>query len=115
MKHTYIANWKMNLSFNDSIDFCANHLEQLKTLSNTADIIICPSFVALAPLAEILKNTIIALGAQDCSEHATGSYTGEISAQSLAQVNAKYCFVGHSERRMYHAENTAAIIQKIDL
>ncbi len=115
MKYTYIANWKMNLSFNESIDFCANHLEQLNTLSSTSDIIICPSFVALAPIAQILKITTIALGAQNCSEHATGSYTGEVSAQSLAQAGTKYCFVGHSERRMYHNEDTTTIIKKIDL
>jgi len=115
MKYTYIANWKMNLSFTESIDFCTNNLDLLKTLSSTANIVICPSFVALAPIAQVLKNTTIALGAQDCSEHATGSYTGEVSAQSLAETGATYSIVGHSERRMYHNEDTATLIKKIDL
>lgn len=115
MNYLYVANWKMNLSFNESINFCTDNIEQLNKLSSTADIVICPSFVVLSPIAQILKNTTIALGAQNCSEHASGSYTGEVSAQSLAEVDVAYCIVGHSELRMRHDENTTMLIKKIDL
>lgn len=105
----------MNLTYRESLDFCTNNIEQLNTLANIAPIILCPSFVALAPIAEILKNSNIAIGAQNCSEYASGSYTGEISAQSLAQIGVTYCFIGHTERRLYFGETTETIIKKMDL
>jgi triosephosphate isomerase (TIM) len=115
MNYVYIANWKMNLSFQQSINFCTVNSDALQQLATTADIILCPSFDALAPVTQILKHTDIAIGAQNCSEHKSGAYTGEVSAQSLAEIGAKYCIVGHSEQRMYHHETTENIIKKIEL
>jgi triosephosphate isomerase len=114
MKQLYVANWKMNMSFEQSIDFCRNNLEQLHTLTSEAEIILCPSFVALAPIMEILKNTAIAVGAQNCSQYKTESYTGEVSAQSLAEIGVKYCIIGHSERRIHFGETTETLLQKIN-
>jgi triosephosphate isomerase len=105
----------MNLDYRESINYCLNYRDQLKKLSQTAHIILCPSFVALSPAIEILKNSNIFIGAQNCSEYTSGSYTGEISAQSLAEIGVKYCFVGHSERRIYFGETTDTIIKKINL
>ena len=115
MKYLYIANWKMNLSYHESIAFCTNNKTNLKKLSEEADIVLCPSFLALAPIADTLKNSNIFIGAQNCSEYTSGSYTGEISAQSLAEIGVAYCFVGHSERRIYFGETTDSIIKKINL
>jgi len=115
MKYTYIANWKMNLSYHESINYCIKNRDQLQALSELAHIVLCPSFVALAPIIEILKNSNISIGAQSCSEYLSGSYTGEISAQSLAEAGVTHCFVGHSERRIYFGETTDSIIKKINL
>jgi len=116
MKYLYVANWKMNLSFDESINFCTNNNNVLQQPSNSAaKIIICPSFIALAPLATLLKNSPIAIGAQNCSEYASGAYTGEVSALSLAEIGVTHCIVGHSERRMYYDETTEKIINKIKL
>lgn len=54
----------------------------------------------------------IAFGAQDCSEHESGAYTGEISAAFLAKLNCKYVVVGHSERRQYHGETDEVVNTK---
>ena len=106
----------MNLSFDESIDYCNSYGNALQKLSDSAaKIIICPSFVALAPMATLLKNSTITLGAQNCSEHEFGAYTGEVSALSIAQTGATYCIVGHSEQRIYHNETTEKIINKIKL
>jgi triosephosphate isomerase len=116
MKYLYVANWKMNVSFNQSISFCKNNHDALQQISNdVAEIIICSSFVALAPIVDIFKSSNIAVGAQGCSEHALGAYTGEVSALSLAEVGVAYCIVGHSERRLYYNETTETIIKKIYL
>lgn len=115
MKHLYVANWKMNTSFTTSINFCTNNLEKLHAFANTVNIVLCPSFVALAPIVGILKNSAIEIGAQNCSEYESGSYTGEVSAESLAEVGVTYCIIGHSERRMHYGETTDAIVKKINL
>ncbi|HLW72997.1 MAG TPA: triose-phosphate isomerase [Candidatus Babeliales bacterium] len=116
MKYIYVANWKMNLSFNQSISFCTNNINALQQLSNnTAHIVICPSFDAIASITDIFKQSSIAIGAQNCSEHSSGAYTGEVSVQSLADIGITYCLVGHSERRMYYGDTTEKIMKKIDL
>jgi len=115
MKYLYIANWKMNLSFNQSIDFCTKNKNALQQLAQTADIVLCPSFIALAPIINMFKDTPITIGAQNCSEYATGTYTGEISALSLTEIGITYCIIGHSERRVYYHETTENLIKKIYL
>ncbi|HEX4069004.1 MAG TPA: triose-phosphate isomerase family protein [Candidatus Babeliales bacterium] len=115
MKYLYVANWKMNLSFNQSINFCTKNNNALEQLATAAQIILCPSFVALTPIADIFKKTAVGIGAQSCSEHASGAYTGEISALSLEEIGVQYCIIGHSERRMYYGETTENILQKIYL
>ncbi len=117
MNFLYVANWKMYLSFNESINFCLQNYTHLEQLSHNANIIICPSFIALACIIEIFKNNsiTIAVGAQNCSEYISGPYTGEISAQTLSQAGTKYCIVGHSERRIIYQETSKVIAQKIKL
>ena len=115
VKYLYVANWKMNLSFNQSINFCTNNKNALQQLTQAADIIVCPSFDALKSIADIFNNTSIKVGAQNCSEHAHGAYTGEVSVLSLAEIGVTHCIIGHSERRLYYHETTANIIQKIYL
>lgn len=115
MKYLYIANWKMNLSFNQSINFCTQNGEALQQLTQHAEIVVCPSFIALKTVADIVKNKSIMIGAQNCSEYPSGAYTGEVSALSLAEAGATYCIVGHSERRIYYHETTDIIIKKINL
>jgi triosephosphate isomerase (TIM) len=115
MKYLYVANWKMNITFNQSINFCTTNHDALQQLAKDAQIILCPSFDAITPITEMFKHTNIAISAQNCSEHALGAYTGEVSAISLAEIGVIYCIVGHSERRMQHNETTEQIIQKIYL
>ena len=114
-KKIYVANWKMNLSFNQAVTFCTNNSQALEQLSSNAEIIICPSFDDLAPTSNLLKNKNIMIGAQNCSEYTKGAYTGEVSSVSLAEMGVNYCIVGHSERRMYYHETTESIIKKIYL
>ncbi len=115
MKHLFVANWKMNLPFNEAIDFCQQHATALAELCLTkeCELVLCPSFEALHTVATILQKTQIAVGAQDVSRHATGAYTGEVSATSLAQAGCSYCIIGHSERRHYYQERTIDIEHKL--
>lgn len=102
-----IANWKMQRDFAQAVEFCTQHKERLAALAAHADreLIICPSFPALYTLKQILHNTAVHIGAQTVSSHAAGAYTGQVSAQSLAQVGCSYTLIGHSEQRQ-HAGST---------
>ena len=114
MSYMYVANWKMNLTFRQSLQFCKNNTEKLMHLADQAQLIICPSFVSLYPITQLLHNTHINYGAQNCSEYKSGSHTGEISAESLAEIGVRYCIVGHNERRTEQGETTQSIINKIE-
>ena len=73
---------------------------------------ICPPFPYLAQVAERLRGTPIAWGAQNVAEHAQGAYTGEVSAAMLAEFGCRYVIVGHSERRQLYGETDAQVAAK---
>ena len=73
---------------------------------------VCPPFPFLGELAERLRGTPVAVGAQNVSEHAQGAYTGEVSAAMLAEVGCRYVIVGHSERRQLYGESDAQVAAK---
>lgn len=114
MKYIFVANWKMNVLTHQVVDFYNNNKNVLETLAFQNTIILCPSFISIPPLANAIKNSSIHIGAQDCSAHLNGAYTGEVSAQSLAQAGVTYCIVGHSERRTYWNETDEMIAKKTE-
>jgi triosephosphate isomerase (TIM) len=81
---------------------------------SSVDVAVFPPFPYLAALAERYRARGIHIGAQDVSAHASGAYTGEVSAQMLLDVGCRYCLVGHSERRQYHGESSAQVAAKFD-
>ncbi|MEX0940316.1 MAG: triose-phosphate isomerase [Candidatus Babeliales bacterium] len=110
-----VCNWKMYFPLNTSIEWIIKHFSELIDLQSKTNqlLIICPSFDALYPIAQHIKNSPIRLGAQNCSTHDSGAYTGEVSAKSLAQIGCNFCIIGHSERRQYFKETNEEITQKI--
>ncbi len=109
----FVGNWKMQLPYTRSIAYIDTNQDNLRTLAQNNAIVLCPSFDALANIGMLLKDTNIALGAQDVSAHASGAYTGQVSATSLKEVGCDYCIVGHSERRQYNGETSKQVAQKI--
>lgn len=73
---------------------------------------VCAPFPYLADCVEALRGTSIRTGAQDCSVHEQGAYTGDVSAAMLADVGCRCVIVGHSERRAYHAESDQLVALK---
>lgn len=79
-------------------------------------VIFCVPFPYLVPIKNIIgNNSRIAIGAQNCSEHESGAYTGEVSAAMLKSVGVPYVILGHSERRQYFGENGKLLAKKVDI
>ncbi|MFC0268184.1 triose-phosphate isomerase family protein [Kushneria aurantia] len=73
------------------------------------ELFVLPSFPTLAPVLEIFAATPVAVGAQHVAAQASGAYTGEVSAQMLAEMGCRYAEVGHAERRRLFHEDDADI------
>ena len=79
-------------------------------------VIFCVPFPYLVPIKNLLGNgSRIAVGAQNCSEHESGAFTGEVSASMLRSINIPYVILGHSERRQYFGENGKLLAKKVDI
>lgn len=79
----------------------------------TVEIALCPSFVHLQRVIERCGESPVTVGAQDCSHVAAGAYTGEVSAEMLADLGCRWVLLGHSERRQYHAESDDLVAAKL--
>ena len=83
-------------------------MEQLKEnlpKTRACDVVLCTPAPLLPARIKAGKDCKVAAGGQDVSKYEKGAYTGEVSAAQLADIGAKYCIVGHSERRQYHGED----------
>jgi triosephosphate isomerase (TIM) len=101
------GNWKMH----GSRASIAALLDALVT-ENRPHSAVCVPFPYLAQVAERLRGSAIAWGAQNVSEHAQGAYTGEVSAAMLKEFGCRYAIVGHSERRQLYCETDAQVAAK---
>jgi triosephosphate isomerase len=102
------GNWKMH----GSRASIAALLDALLRENPGSGCAVCAPFPYLAQVAERLRGSAIAWGAQNVSEHAQGAYTGEVSAAMLAEFGCRYVIVGHSERRQLYRETDAQVAEK---
>jgi triosephosphate isomerase (TIM) len=105
------GNWKMHGS-RASIQALLDSLLQGIPKEGKAGCAVCVPFPYLGMVAERLRGSPIAWGAQNSSEHAQGAYTGEVSAAMLAEFGCRYVLVGHSERRQLYGETDAQAAAK---
>lgn len=97
------GNWKMN----GTRAALVNMIGALKNIETANRVILCVPYTMLCH-----DSDRVFLGAQDCSAHDKGAYTGEVSAQMIAETGTKYVIVGHSERRQYHNETNDIVRHK---
>ena len=105
------GNWKMNGLKSSAVEL-AKMIERAGDLSRHADILVCPPATLVMACAAQAHGSKLAIGAQDCHAEAAGAYTGDISAEMLADVGARAVIVGHSERRTDHNETDADVRAK---
>lgn len=96
MKNLIVANWKMNPNTAQEARELFKATQRAAKKLHNAKVVVCPPFVHLGLFA---KKNGVGLGAQDVFWEDGGSYTGEISAKMLKDLNCEYLIVGHSERR----------------
>jgi len=108
------GNWKMYKTGAEAAE-TARQLVALITASPAPgdEILIAPAFPALFQVAEALKGSPIALGAQNLHEAAEGAFTGEVSAPMLAAAGCRYVIIGHSERRQFFGETDEGVRRKV--
>ena len=122
-KKLVAGNWKMhkNLTESQALITEIRGIVRDEFRQNDAEIVICPTALALASSARLVEGSEIRIGAQNVNEHKEGAYTGEWSVSMLKSAGVTHVIVGHSERRQYYNEtdeacalkNKAAIAQEL--
>lgn len=111
------GNWKMNKTLEEA-NILASEISGMVAdeVRSDAKVILCTPFPYLLPVKKLLgEQTRIFVGAQNCSEHEAGAYTGEVSAPMLASMGIPYVILGHSERRQYFGEGGSLLAKKVDV
>src|SRR5690348_11925748 len=106
------GNWKMNTTLAEAKALAAGIAKGVGN-STALDVAVCPPYPWLLPVAEAIKGSAVALGAQDVSSGKKGAFTGEVSPAMLVECGCKYVIVGHSERRHILGEPDSAINHKV--
>ena len=112
-KNIVAGNWKMNKNLQEGISLATELKEKVK--NPKCEVIIGTPYIHLASVSELLKGSVISVAAENCANHVSGAYTGEVSAEMVASTGATYCIIGHSERRSYYGETCEILREKIDL
>ena len=109
-----IGNWKMNGNRAANTALLSGIVAGLNDAVGQAgaDCAVCVPAPYLAQCQAELQGSPVAWGGQDLSVHASGAYTGEVSACMLVDFASRYVLCGHSERRAYHKESSELVAQK---
>lgn len=111
-RKTFIAgNWKMNTTLDDAVELAKSVVDTVGSITEV-DIAICPPYVNLSSVYEVIKGSNIKLGAQDVLWEKQGAYTGKICCGMLKSVGVTYVIIGHSEQRTYFHETDETVNKK---
>jgi triosephosphate isomerase len=105
------ANWKMNKTIEEAESFLGAFLPDVR--SGGADVVLCPSFLALKSVVEHCAQSPVRVAAQNMHEEPSGAFTGEVSAPMLREVGVDAVILGHSERRQHFNETDEALARKV--
>ncbi|MBP7512074.1 MAG: triose-phosphate isomerase [Bacteroidia bacterium] len=115
-KKIIAGNWKMNKTLEEGMGLVSEVSNMLKDeYQGSAKVVLIPPFVHINAVSKLVSdNARIAVGAQNCSNHKSGAYTGEVSADMLKSCGSTYVIIGHSERRQYFHETNDWLALKVD-
>ena len=99
-KKIVAGNWKMNMNLQDGITLANEINEAMKADKPNCEVVICTPFIHLAKVADVLDQSVVALG---------------VSAEMVKSTGARYVILGHSERREYYGETAEILKEKVQL
>jgi len=112
MRQPFVAgNWKLNGSKASCQSLIKGILEGMSQVKR-AEVAVCPPYLYIPQVAEMVKGSSLVLGAQNACEHENGAYTGEISTSMLKEFACRYVILGHSERRSIYGESDQTVATK---
>lgn len=106
------GNWKMN-GLAPALDEARALAEALAAEPSAARVALCPAATLIERLAGAVKGSAVEVGGQDCRSESSGAFTGDVSAEMLADAGATLVILGHSERRAGHGETDADVCSKV--
>jgi triosephosphate isomerase len=107
------GNWKMNgttASARTLVEGIVAGMDRVQA----AEVAVCPPYVYLPLVRDLLAGSPVALGSQDVAKEDPGAYTGEVAAPMLVDVGCTYAIVGHSERRSYYGDTDDVVAAKVE-
>jgi triosephosphate isomerase len=105
------GNWKMN-GLKASLREAQALADELARKPAASRVALCPPATLIAQMAELLKGSEVLVGGQDCHAEASGAFTGDVSAEMLADAGARLVILAHSERRACHGETDESAAAK---
>ncbi|MCF0204835.1 MAG: triose-phosphate isomerase [Muribaculaceae bacterium] len=114
-KNIVAGNWKMNTTVAEGVQLAKEVNEALAGITPNCDVVIGVPFTHLTAVKAVIDSNKLGLSAENCADHTSGAYTGEVSAAMVASTGAEYVILGHSERRQYYGETAATLKEKVNL
>lgn len=114
-KNIVAGNWKMNTTVPEGVELARGVNAALEAKAPKCEVVVCVPATHLTSVAAVINPAVLGLGAENCSEHESGAYTGEISAAMVKSTDASHVILGHSERRQYFGENNEQLLAKTRL
>ncbi|MGQ1891516.1 triose-phosphate isomerase [Thermophagus sp. OGC60D27] len=116
MRQNIVAgNWKMNKTLQEGVELAKELQNALQAKAPNCRVIIGTPFIHLSEVCKTVDQELIGVAAQNCADHESGAYTGEVSPEMVKSTGASYVILGHSERRAYYHEDNAILKTKVDL
>lgn len=114
-KKIVAGNWKMNKDFTGAQQLMIQLLSYTDNHTVNCEIYVAPPALYTLMAKDIFEGKQVEVYTQDLSEHESGAYTGEISAEMVKSIGANGAIIGHSERRQYHGETDSHCNRKVKL
>jgi len=111
-KYIIAGNWKMNMGLPEA-EKLAQEIVQVLGQESKVEVVVCPPYIAIPKVADIIKGSAVKLGAQDAHWEENGAYTGKVSVSMLKSVGVEYVILGHSEQRQYFHETDSTVNKKV--
>ena len=115
-KNIVAGNWKMNTTVPEGVKLAKEVNDAVAAAGDLkCDVVIGVPFTHLTAVKAVIDINKVGLAAENCADHTSGAYTGEVSAPMVASTGANYVILGHSERRGYYGETYEILKNKVDL